>query len=74
MYALDGTVMNKSATGGSEVTIPVHFLSEGGQVLMTEPLTLSLPEIGETAGFEIQVQSGTPIMGFRYDMADAAGS
>lgn len=74
MYALDGTVMNKSATGGSEVTIPVHFLSEGGQVLMTEPLTLSLPAIGETAGFEIQVQSGTPIMGFRYDLADAAGS
>ena len=74
MYALEGTVMNKSADGGSEVTIPVHFLSEGGQVLMTEPLTLSLPGAGETAGFEIQVQSGTPIMGFRYDMAGESGS
>lgn len=74
LYSVDGTVMNTSATGGSEVTIPVHLLSEGGQILMTEPLTLSLPAIGETAGFEIQVQSGTPIMGFRYDLADAAGS
>ncbi len=74
MYSLDGTVMNKSAAAGSEVTISVHFLSEGGQVLMTEPLTLSLPAVGETAGFEIQVQSATPIMGFRYDLAGADGS
>jgi len=73
-YSLEGTVMNKSAVGGTEVTIPVHFLSEGGQVLITEPLTLSLPAAGETAGFQVQVQSGTPIMGFRYDMADSAGS
>jgi tetratricopeptide (TPR) repeat protein len=74
MYSLDGTVMNKSAAAGSEVTIPVHFLSEGGQVLITEPLTLSLPAVGETAGFEIQVQSATPIMGFRYDLAGTDGS
>jgi hypothetical protein len=74
MYSLEGTVMNKSAAGGSEVTIPVHFLSDGGQVLITEPLTLSLPATGETAGFQIQVQSGTPIMGFRYDMTGSAGS
>jgi len=74
LYSLEGTVMNTSAVGGSEVTIPVHFLSEGGQVAITEPLTLSLPAAGETAGFQIQVQSGTPIMGFRYDMAGAAGS
>ena len=74
MYSLDGTVMNKSAAAGSEVTIPVHFLSEGGQVVMTEPLTLSLPAVGETAGFEIQVQSATPIMGFRYDLAGSDGS
>ncbi len=74
MYSLDGTVMNKSAAAGSEVTIPVHFLSEDGQVLITEPLTLSLPAVGETAGFEIQVQSATPIMGFRYDLAGADGS
>jgi tetratricopeptide (TPR) repeat protein len=74
MYALEGTVMNKSAAGGSEVTIPVHFLSESGQVLMTEPLTLALPAAGETAGFQVQVQSGTPIVGFRYDMAGSSGS
>jgi Flp pilus assembly protein TadD len=73
-YALDGTVMNKSAAGGSEVTVPVHFLSEDGQVLMTEPLTLALPAAGEAAGFQVQVQSGTPIAGFRYDMAGSAGS
>jgi tetratricopeptide (TPR) repeat protein len=73
-YSLEGTVMNKSAEGGAEVTIPVHFLSESGQVLITEPLTLSLPAAGETAGFLVQVESSTPIMGFRYDMADSAGS
>jgi hypothetical protein len=41
---------------------------------MTEPLTLALPAAGEAAGFQVQVQSGTPIAGFRYDMAGSAGS
>jgi tetratricopeptide (TPR) repeat protein len=68
-YSIDGTVMNTSGTGGSEVTIPVHFLSEGGQVAVTEPLTLTLPAAGEASGFQIQVQSDTPILGFRYDKA-----
>lgn len=68
-YSLDGTVMNKSGAGGAEVTIPVHFLTEGGEVVVTEPLTLTLPATGETAGFQVQVQSDTPILGFRYDMA-----
>lgn len=69
IYSLDGTVMNKSGAGGAEVTIPVHFLTEGGEVVVTEPLTLTLPATGETAGFQVQVQSDTPILGFRYDMA-----
>ena len=69
IYSLDGTVMNTSGDGGAEVTIPVHFLKEGGEVAVTEPLTLTLPATGETAGFQVQVQSDTPILGFRYDMA-----
>jgi tetratricopeptide (TPR) repeat protein len=71
IYSIDGTVMNTSGTGGAEVTIPVHFLSEGGQVALTEPLTLTLPATGEAAGFQVQVQSDTPIVGFRYDKADS---
>jgi tetratricopeptide (TPR) repeat protein len=70
-YSIDGTVMNTSGTGGSEVTIPVHFLSEGGQVAVTEPLTLTLPAAGETSGFQVQVESDTPILGFSYEKADS---
>ncbi|MEJ2548772.1 MAG: tetratricopeptide repeat protein [Gemmatimonadota bacterium] len=68
-YSIDGTVMNTSGTGGSEVTIPVHFLAEGGQVAVIEPLTLTLPAPGETSGFQIQVESDTPILGFSYEKA-----
>jgi tetratricopeptide (TPR) repeat protein len=68
-YSIDGTVMNTSGAGGSEVTIPIQFLSEGGQVAVTEPLTLTLPATGETSGFQVQVQSDTPILGFRYEKA-----
>jgi tetratricopeptide (TPR) repeat protein len=68
-YSIDGTVMNTSGAAGTEVTIPVHFLKEGGVVAVTEPLTLTLPATGETAGFQIQVQSADPIVGFRYEMA-----
>ncbi|MGW8282643.1 MAG: tetratricopeptide repeat protein [Gemmatimonadota bacterium] len=74
LYSIEGTVMNKTEADGSEVTIPVSFLSGDGQVLLTEPLTLLLPAAGETAGFQIQVQSGEPIMGFRYDLAGSSGS
>jgi tetratricopeptide (TPR) repeat protein len=69
IYSLDGTVMNTAGDGGTEVTIPVHFLKEGGEVVVTEPLTLTLPAAGESAGFQVQVQSDTPILGFRYEMA-----
>ncbi|MEJ2483089.1 MAG: hypothetical protein P8049_08230, partial [Gemmatimonadota bacterium] len=33
----------------------------------TEPLTLTLPATGEASGFQVRVQSDTPIVGFRYD-------
>jgi len=75
VYSLEGQVMNTAVEGSPTVTIPVHFLGESGDVVLTEPLELALPPKGEAAAFQLQVQSETPIAGFRYEMAgDAGGS
>jgi tetratricopeptide (TPR) repeat protein len=75
VYSLEGQVMNTTDEGSRTVTIPVHFVGESGNVVMTEPLELALPAKGEAAAFQLQVQSETPIAGFRYEMAgDAGGS
>lgn len=73
VYALEGQVMNTADEGSRTVTIPVHFLGESGEVVLTEPLELALPAKGEAAAFQLQVQSETPIAGFRYEMAGGAG-
>lgn len=75
VYSLEGQVMNTADEGSRTVTIPVHFVGESGNVVITEPLELALPAMGEAAAFQLQVQSETPIAGFRYEMAgDAGGS
>ncbi len=75
VYSLEGQVMNTADEGSRTVSIPVHFVNEAGDVVLTEPLELALPAKGEAAAFQLQVQSDTPIAGFRYEMAgDAAGS
>jgi Flp pilus assembly protein TadD len=73
VYSLEGQVMNTAAEGGLTVTIPVHFVGEAGEVVITEPLELTLPGQGEPAAFQLQVQSETPIAGFRYEKATGAG-
>ena len=72
-YSVDGQVMNKNGTAGTEVAIPVELLGEEGQVVLTEELLLTLPESGEAAAFQLQLQIEEPVAGFRYGQAAAAG-
>lgn len=63
-YVVRGTLEAKGATG--TLVIPFEFLSEGGEVIATETLTMGAPAAGQTEDFQFSVTSGVPIAGFRY--------
>jgi tetratricopeptide (TPR) repeat protein len=73
-YSVEGQVMNRSAPADAEIEVPFEFLDKDGAVVTTENLALALPPQGEMAAFQLQVQSETPIVGFRYKMAEDVGS
>lgn len=66
-YSIDGQFLNRTAAPGSEVTLSVIFMGEDGQDVLTEPLTLTVPAESEAATFALQIESETPIAGFRYE-------
>lgn len=63
-YTVRGSLEAKGATG--TLSIPFEFLSEGGEVIATETLTMAAPAAGQTESFQFSVTSGVPIAGFRY--------
>lgn len=73
VYSLDGQVMNKSGAAGTDISVPVELLGEEGQVLSSEQLMLTLPGEGEMEAFQLQVEVGEPVAGFRYGPTGAAG-
>lgn len=66
VYSVEGQVMNKSAAVGLEVTVPVDLLGEGGQVVTSEELLITLPAEGESTSFLLQFQIEEPVSGFQY--------
>jgi tetratricopeptide (TPR) repeat protein len=73
VYSVEGQVMNRSATAGSEVTIPVQLLGEEGQVVMREELLITLPAEGEASSFLLQFEIEEPVSGFQY-VSDGSAS
>jgi len=71
-FTIQGKVMTRSGTEGGQVSIPFEFLGQDGQAAASDELSLALPAAGEAASFELQVQSGSPIFGFRYRTADTS--
>ncbi len=66
MYSVEGQVMNKSATAGSEITVPIELLDEEGQVVISEDLLLALPAEGEASSFLVEFEIEEAVSGFRY--------
>ena len=66
-YSVDGQVMNRTATPGSTLQVPVTLLGEDGSDILTETLELTVPAEGETAAFSLQIESEAPVAGFRYE-------
>ncbi len=65
-YVVEGLVMGRSEEAGGQVTVPIEFLDEQGEVAGTEHLQLVIPANGETEIFQVELTSGVPIAGFRF--------
>ena len=65
-YVVEGLVMGRSEEVGGQVTIPIEFLDHQGEVAATEQLQLVIPANGETEIFQVELTSGVPIAGFRF--------
>ena len=69
-YVVQGSLQARGAAG-SPLSIPFEFLGAGGEVVATETLDMQAPAAGETERFELRIDSGVPIMGFRYKKSGA---
>ncbi len=67
VYSVEGQVMNKSATAGLEVTVPIDLLGEGGEIIASEELLITLPAAGEASSFLLQFQIEDAVSGFQYN-------
>jgi len=63
-YVVRGSMEAKGASG--DLSIPFEFLDSGGQVVATEVLSTTAPAEGETQRFQLSVDAGVPLAGFRY--------
>jgi len=66
-YVVKGSFETKGASGA--LSIPFEFLDAGGQVIATEVLTTEAPAEGESQRFQLSVDAGVPLAGFRYRKA-----
>jgi tetratricopeptide (TPR) repeat protein len=73
VYSVEGQVMNKSATAGLEVTVPVELLGETGEVVISEDLLIALPPEGEATSFLLQFQTEEIVSGFQYAGSGSTG-
>ncbi|MFQ5889908.1 MAG: tetratricopeptide repeat protein [Gemmatimonadota bacterium] len=73
-YTIEGEALNRTAPAESKFEVPFEFLGEGGEVVLSDVLLLELPAEGESSSFQLQVQAGQPIAGFRYRLAPATAS
>ena len=73
VYSVEGQVMNKRAAAGLEITVPVQLLGEGGEVITSEELLITLPPEGEATSFLLQFQSEEVVSGFQYTGGESTG-
>lgn len=69
-YVLQGEVMGRPPGAGRTVTIRFEFLGPDGEVVATRELSLEIPSAGAAEAFQLEIESETPIAGYRYQQAE----
>jgi tetratricopeptide (TPR) repeat protein len=65
-----GVVTGKKAAAGTPVQVRFTFYGEDGQQLGTETATINAPAPEATSPFEVVLQSETPAVGYKYELAN----
>jgi tetratricopeptide (TPR) repeat protein len=65
-YVVEGLVMGRTEEAAGQVAVPIEFLDYQGEVAATEQLRIVIPANGETEIFQVELTSGVPIAGFRF--------
>jgi len=69
-YVVQGRVVGRGSLVGQRVVIPFEFLSESGDVVATRELELLVPPADVSRAIRLELESETPIGGFRYSRVD----
>ncbi|MGD2153980.1 MAG: hypothetical protein PVG79_11990, partial [Gemmatimonadales bacterium] len=70
MYVVAGQVIGRGGLVGERVTIPFEFLGENGDVVATRELELLVPPADVGRAIRLELESETPIVGFRYSRVE----
>ncbi len=65
-YVVRGQVVGRGGSVGERVTVPFEFLGRSGDVVATDELEFLVPPSGVGRAIRLEVESETPIAGYRY--------
>jgi tetratricopeptide (TPR) repeat protein len=68
-YVVRGQVVGHGGSVGERVTVPFEFLGQGGDVVASKQLEFLVPPANVSRAIQVEVESETPISGFRYTRA-----
>lgn len=63
---LQGTVTGGAARAGTPIQMEFSFFGATGETLGTKTVTVAAPREGETASFEVDLESATPVVAYSY--------
>lgn len=70
-YVVRGQVVGRGGSVGERVTVPFEFLGRSGDVVAAGELEFLVPPAGVGRAIRLEVESETPIAGYRYSRAES---
>lgn len=70
-YVVRGQVVGRGGLVGERMAVPVEFLGSEGEVVSTGTLEFLVPPANVGRAIRLEIESETPIAGFRYSRAES---
>jgi tetratricopeptide (TPR) repeat protein len=70
-YVVRGQVVGRGGSVGESIIVPFEFLGPSGDVVATGGLDLLVPPADVSSAIHLEVESESPIVGFRYSRAES---
>ncbi|MGD2217551.1 MAG: tetratricopeptide repeat protein [Gemmatimonadales bacterium] len=72
-YVVRGQVVGRGGSVGERIAVPFEFLGSTGDVVASGDLEFLVPPADVTRTIQLEIESETPIAGFRYSRAESEG-